>query len=1210
MVSIFVRLYNALRVRPWAGILSFAVLTALLALLVSRLHYKEDIADFLPLDAQHRQELAVYQDISGANRLFAVFQYRDTTQTDPQEAEEAIDIFVEKVQEADTAHTLRGITSEINAERIEETAAFVYANMPYFLTPADYTRMDSLLARPGYPAEQMERNRQLLMLPTAGTLSMTIGRDPLALFTPVLQRLQKRGGELNYETQDGYIFSPDLRRAFVMIESPYGSSETDNNARLLAMLQTAADTAMAQVPSVSVHFFGGPAIAVGNAQQIKSDSILAITIALVLILALLFLVFRHVWNLLLIVVSIGWGWLFAVGGLSLVHNDVSIIVIGISSVVIGIAVNYPLHFIAHLQHTPDKRKALREIVTPLLVGNVTTVGAFLALVPLQSVALRDLGLFASFLLVGTILFVLVYLPHLAKPRKAHTARRFSLLDRLGSLSIENKRWLVCTVVALTCVFGFFCFDTQFDANMAHINYMSPQQKADMEYFQREMLKNGTGQKVYALSSAAATDSSLDKSRALRPVIEQLQREGKVQAYTSCADFLTSRAEQTRRLSLWRDFTRRHADLPARLASAATAAGFSDEAFADFHAVWDGDYTPQGLDYFSPLTEDVFSSSLSYTGQGGGLCVVDALTVGAKHVSEVEQTLDAAGAHSFDVERMNSAIANNLSDDFNYIGWACGFIVFFFLWLSFGSVELAMLSFLPMAISWVWILGIMSLCGIQFNIVNVILATFIFGQGDDYTIFMTEGASYEYAYRRKMLASYKHSIVISALIMFIGIGTLIVASHPALRSLAQVTIAGMFSVVLMAYLFPPLIFKMLVRSGGRFRTRPLSLRPLLVTAFATAVFALQLLAGYAWGFTLFVLRRPTEPNRRRFRRFLVHPCFRFDLRHIPGVAYRVENPSGVTFDRPAIVVSNHQSLLDPALFLALDANFVFVSNPRVGKNRIVGTILRWCGHITLPADGEGLTPDMVKRYTDEGYCVVIFAEGGRNDRSSIRRFHKGAFHAAETLGLDIIPAILHGANNVLPRNSWQAFPGKLTLQVYPRVSPASKEWGDGYVDRTRVFHKFYKEQYARLAAQVETSAYFRPLVTDRFRYKGADVTAGVAKRLRRYKGYAAWVDAAAPETGSVLVFNEGYGEFALLYALVHRRTSVTVAEDNAELAALLRHSAEGVAPNLRVVTRSEAYGRLAQCTAGEAAAFAFSAPEKPMPDGVPLTLIEEKNAKHL
>ena len=123
------------------------------------------------------------------------------------------------------------------------------------------------------------------------------------------------------------------------------------------------------------------------------------------------------------------------GGLALFHDSVSIIVIGISSVILGIAVNYPLHFIAHLSHTPDKKRALREIVMPLLVGNVTTVGAFLALVPLQSVALRDLGLFSSFLLVGTIVFVLVYLPHITKETKEV---KHTFLDRLSDISLENK----------------------------------------------------------------------------------------------------------------------------------------------------------------------------------------------------------------------------------------------------------------------------------------------------------------------------------------------------------------------------------------------------------------------------------------------------------------------------------------------------------------------------------------------------------------------------------------------------------------------------------------------------------------------------------------------------------------------------------------------------------------------------------------------------
>ena len=296
---------------------SFAIITLVMVLLVSRLHYKEDIADFLPLDTEHRQELAVYQDVSGANRMFAVFQYLDSTKADIADVEQAIDLFVENVQRNDTAGNLKKITSQIDAESMNNMAEFVYHNAPYFLSTSDYHRMDSLLAQPHFMEEQMQHDRQLLMLPTGGALTQNVGRDPLGLFTPILHRLQACSGEMNYETQDGYIFSPDMKRAFVMIESPFGSSETENNAQLLAMLQQSADSTVANSHNVDIHFFGGPVIAVGNAHQIKLDSILAVSIALVLILALLFFTFRRAWNLLLIVVSIGWGWLFAVGGLSL-----------------------------------------------------------------------------------------------------------------------------------------------------------------------------------------------------------------------------------------------------------------------------------------------------------------------------------------------------------------------------------------------------------------------------------------------------------------------------------------------------------------------------------------------------------------------------------------------------------------------------------------------------------------------------------------------------------------------------------------------------------------------------------------------------------------------------------------------------------------------------------------------------------------------------
>ncbi len=1195
MTNFILRIFDFLRRHRLVGVMSFLVVTALLVLSLMRLGYKEDIADFMPVDAEQQNALKVYQDISGANKIFAVFQYRDSLKADPDAMVAGVDAFVEKVEKADTAHSLSSILAEVDMEKMTEVADFVYNNIPYFLTEADYARMDSLLASPTFVADQLAQDKQMLMFPAGSILSDNIQRDPLNFFTPVVMKLQPAESGLKYELYDGHIFSPDMQRAIVVMESPYGSSESENNARLAAMLNDCGEAVTASNPNIEVHIIGGPIIAATNASQIKADSILSVVIAVILILALLLFSFRNVRNLMLIVFSIGWGWLFAMGGLALFHDKVSVIVIGISSVILGIAVNYPLHFIAHLSHTPDKKRALREIVMPLLVGNVTTVGAFLALVPLQSVALRDLGLFSSLILAGTIIFVLVYLPHLAK---AHHQERHTFLDRISDVAPENKPVFVAIVVVLTLVFGYFSLQTQFDTNLAHINYMTDQQKADMAYFQRTMLPSGGLQKVYAISSDTTMDGALDKSRLLQPDIAKMVAEGKVQSASGCSQFVVSKAEQQRRLGLWHDFVARNRDkIRTALDQGMRAEGFAEGSFDDFYALLDNDCQPHDIAYFAPLVKSLFAGNISTDTAEGRYNVVDVLAVNDGDIAAVEDALSARDCHSFDVVAMNSAIANHLSDDFNYIGFACGFIVFFFLWLSFGSLELALLSFVPMAVSWLWILGIMALCGMQFNIVNIILATFIFGQGDDYTIFMTEGAMYEYAYRKKMLASYKHSIIISALIMFIGIGTLIVARHPALHSLAEVTIAGMFSVVLMAYVFPTLIFKFLVQSRRGYRYRPISLRPLAVMALATVVFLAQLLTVHVLGFLLFVVLKSTPRRRALFHRY-IQRLYHYDLNHIPTVTYRVDNPSGETFAKPAMIVANHQSMLDAAVFMALSPKIILVSNGRPANFKLVRAVYRWLGFVSLTGDADA-NLELLRRHVEEGYSLVVFPEGMRNDHSSILRFHKGAFHWAEQLGLDIVPVLLHGFNHTLPRSSTAVYPGELTVIVGKRIAPETL--GSTYVERTQAVHRYFIGKYAKVRAERETAAYFHSLVLDRYRYKGTDLYADVRRSLRRTGDFAQWID-NAPEADAIIVTGGGWGEFALLYALVHRDCLVVAVEGDDDHRRALTYAHEGLDGHLVVVgSDDEARATVASLAKVRAYAIGSAAPI----EGFPATKIETK-----
>ncbi len=684
MKNLLLRIYDFFVTRRrwlWGGV---ALVLLVFVALAASLHFSEDIMDFLPLDTDDREALAQYQSQQSATRLVLVVE-GDSLR------EEAI------WQLADSIDS-RMAGGQLAEPDPAEGLAAMYSQMPYRITDSVYARFDSIFTPQAVNAALL-RDKAILAIPGASILSTAIAYDPLGLIE--LSTFNAQPSTLN--------------RSFAFYDSPYGSTETQRNALLIDSLQTITDRVAQHFPTLHIRWTGAPVISVGNARRIKLDTILCISLSLVLIILLLAYSFPRRRDLWLILLSVSFGWLMGMAVLRIVTPTISAVVLGIGSVLIGIAVNYPLHLLVHQRYTSSVRQTLDEVLSPLVVGNITTVGAFLALIPLQATALRHLGIFASAMLIGTILFCIFVLPHLmsAKPTPV---REIKLPVAPRAKHIAAGQWLV---VALTVVMGAYLIASQtangkyengkwFDSNLNHINYMSPEQRADMQAFN-----------IFNSDSPASSTQS-------------------------------TRAEQ------WQTYWHTHSadSLVSTIRTEAVATGFRPDAFAPFYDL---------LTSWKPVK-------------------------------------------AFDM----SKLTQRLSDDFDYIGVCCSLIVFAFLWLSFRNFWLALIAFVPMALSWVWILAIMQLFDIQFNIVNIILATFIFGQGDDYTIFIVEGLLYEHRTGKPILPQYRQSILLSALIMLIGVGILVLAVHPAMHSLGVVTLIGMSVVLLMAVTVPPMLFRLYVR----------------------------------------------------------------------------------------------------------------------------------------------------------------------------------------------------------------------------------------------------------------------------------------------------------------------------------------------------------------------------------------------------------------
>ncbi len=165
--------------------------------------------------------------------------------------------------------------------------------------------------------------------------------------------------------------------------------------------------------------------------------------------------------------------------------------------------------------------------------------------------------------------------------------------------------------------------------------------------------------------------------------------------------------------------------------------------------------------------------------------------------------------------------------------------------------------LPLYGSWAsW-----ELAGLQFNIVNIILSALIFGLGDDYSLFIMDGLLQEYKTGKKNLSSYKSSIVLSAITTLAGLGVLIFARHPALRSIALISITGILSVVLIAQVLIPFFFNFLIRNRVQKGLFPLTAVGLFKSVFSLSYFALGSLLVTGFGFIL-VKWNPFPKSRAR------------------------------------------------------------------------------------------------------------------------------------------------------------------------------------------------------------------------------------------------------------------------------------------------------------------------------------------------------------
>ncbi len=1112
----------------------------------SKIHFEEDITQFIPDDGAMATSNAVFRNIKVRDRLAVHLQLTDTTAVpQPDRLIGYCDSLTTRLSPL-VPEYVQEIVAHIPDDMMDEVYDLMYDNLPIFLQEQDYATIDSMLERDAID-KRLERNYNILTSPDGFALRRFITVDPLGVNVLALKHLQQMRPDNRFDSYRGYFFTSDRRHLLFYLIPANSGVETANNAEIIDHLDDHIAHLQKLFPEVTADYFGGPAVSVCNARQIKRDTMITLNIALLIIVLFVIILFRSKRAPLLILLPVIFGAAVSLMALYFIKGSVSSITVGAGSVVVGIALNYSIHVMSHFRHTSSPREIISGLASPLTLGSFTTVGAFLGLTFAKSEALADFGLFAAFSLAGSALFCLIVLPHMLPGKNRKTEKQSNLfiaIERIASYQPEKQHILLVVMAIITIVCLFYTGQTSFDSDMMHLNYVdSKLQKAEQNL--QAINASASFQTVYLVSTGDNLQEAETNHLQNRDVVHQLQKEGIVKDYASADVLLIPEAEQKARIARWNAFwtEEKKTELRRHMHETGTKYRFNDKAFEPFLDLLDEDYHPINVADSAWAAKSMLSEWLTQTdGLSMIMCQIR-VPVGQKEA--VYERLDKLD-HLVILDRSYFAkkFVHIISDDFYLILFISSFIVFFALWITYGRIETTLMTFTPMALSWIWITGMMGIFGIGFNIVNIIISTFIFGLGDDYSIFITDGLSDEYRNGKKTLPMHKTAIFMSAFAMIVGIGVLIFARHPALRSIASVSVIGMLAVVLAAYTVQPFLFRYFISGRSSRKKYPYTLYTLLSSIYVFVYFGL---GSILLSLLSLLLKIVPFPKRKKeyWLHWLMSKLAKSTLYIYPPVKKTFLNTVGEKFNRPAVIVANHQSFLDILSILALHPKIVMLVNSWVWHSPFFGLLVRNAGFYHVD-DGFENSAATLQSVVSAGYSVAIFPEGSRSTDGKMHRFHNGAFYIANQLGLDVLPVVLYGTDMVMPKTDpFCIRKGCVVADILPRVTSQQLQQNSERENAQHV-RNLMTLHYQDIKQMYHTpgNPYFKQRLITNFIYKGPVVEWYLRIKLRMEHDYRVF-DRMIPRKAVITELGCGYGFLAYMLAFLSEKRTLTGIDYDAE-----------------------------------------------------------------
>jgi 1-acyl-sn-glycerol-3-phosphate acyltransferase len=240
------------------------------------------------------------------------------------------------------------------------------------------------------------------------------------------------------------------------------------------------------------------------------------------------------------------------------------------------------------------------------------------------------------------------------------------------------------------------------------------------------------------------------------------------------------------------------------------------------------------------------------------------------------------------------------------------------------------------------------------------------------------------------------------------------------------------------------------------------------------------------------------------------------------------------DKPAVIISNHQSHIDIPLILMLYPKILILTNDWVQHNFFYGRIVKYADYYPT-SDGFEKNLERLKKKVKEGFSILIFPEGSRSSDLEIKRFHKGAFEYAQALNIDILPIIIQGAGDSIPKGEPFLKSGQITVNILQRLKV--EDYGIDSRTQAKQIRKYMQQEYSKIRDLYENTTYFRKKLIGNYIYKTPVLEFYTRIKTKIENNYEIF-DRLLPKSGHITDIGTGYGYLPYMLSFTSKNRTFT------------------------------------------------------------------------